>query len=246
MTHEPTTHSATHSHDEQRRLLEPITKGFDQYEYVAVIIPGATLLFALSIAFPDRFPLTFDKNLSLGALGIFLIAAYVTGHVLRAIGDIAEKGFWWWFGGQPTEWVIENKRKLLDETQRRDLVTAVKTLLGLEINLSDYVPKEKRGEWQAVTRQIYAAVSRAGLSVRVDAFNRSGGMMMGITISLATLAPLFVIRAFSQFWCYAVLFGVLALILGALLFRFYLFGVSYARELYVQFLNLARTNVATS
>jgi hypothetical protein len=68
-----------------------ISQYFDQYAYVAVIAPGAALLFGLLLVWPGIFPDGASSETSLGALGVFLIAACIAGQILRAIGDVAER-----------------------------------------------------------------------------------------------------------------------------------------------------------
>jgi hypothetical protein len=227
--------------------LGGVAGGFDQYEYVAVIIPGATLLFGALVALPGRLPWVFDKDFGLGGLGVFLVASFVTGQILRAVGDVAERAFWRCFGGQPTEWVLNNRRELLDDEQRKALMRRLKSLKWVDDDYSYYGSHRKK--WQAITRQIYAKVLEAKRSARIDAFNRTLGMMNGVTIALAAIALLCWIKAarHAALWPPAIsgplaLFpaaGALALILaGFTLYRFYSFGVLYGRELFVQFLEL--------
>lgn len=220
-----------------------ITKGFDQYEYVAVIVPGLAFLLGLSLAMPGRLPWTFDKDLSIGAFGIFLIAAYVVGQVLRAIGDVVERYFWRWCGGQPTEWVTNKAHTLLDDAQEKDLAKKVQSLLGATaaINLSDY--QSKPAEWQAITRRIYAKVSQAGHADRIDVFNRTLGMMNGVTIAFLAIGSLFAAKSCRAgvFLSETTLLSALAFIAAAFtLHRFYAFGTYYGRELFVQFLEVQK------
>ena len=220
--------------------LGGITKSFDQYEYVAIIIPGATLLIGLLIALPGWLPVTIDKDFSLGAFGMFLIAAYVAGQVLHAIGEVAEREFWRFWHGMPTDWVVENKPKLLDDGQWKNLPDAIKKLLGQEITLEHY--KSDRKGWRALVRQIYVVVNAAGRTARIDAFNRTYGLMSGMTIALLILAAVFGIEV----WCGGALISkatlgcAVALVsAGFTLGRLYASGVSYGRELFSEFLNEA-------
>lgn len=225
--------------DAKSDVIGAITKGFDQYEYVAVIVPGATLLFGVSLVLPDRL-WTFDKDLGIGAAVILLIGAYIAGHVLRAIGDLAEPWLWKLRGGMPTEWVTREQQKLLDQEQKEKLTMKVRSLLGNSaIRLSDY--KSKPGEWQAVTRRIYAKVKRGGHADRVDVFNRTLGMMSGVTVALLLICLLFALKSWRAgvLLSQTTLWSALALIAAALtLHRFYAFGVYYARELFVEFLEV--------
>jgi hypothetical protein len=206
-------------------------KNFDQYEYVAVIIPGATLLFGLSIEWPQYLHMASEnEELSLGELGLFLIAAFIAGQLLQSLGDVLERPFWALFGGLPTNWVIKTNNKLITDAQRDQLQTRVRTLIAkndFDIGTVDL------GEWYSITRQIYAKVNAAKLAERVDAFNRTYGLMRGFAIALVILAIIFfAVDARLQLG-----FGAVALAILAFM-RFYLFGRAYGRELFVQFLGL--------
>lgn len=225
--------------DKNSDQLSSVTKSFDQYEYVAVITPGATLLLGLAFVLFEHFPWAADKDVSLGLLGIFLIAAYVTGQFVRAIGDGVQFIFWKCFGGMPTDWVIENKRPLLDDSQRGQLQDRLRAFLNENVALADF--SGHLDKWQAVTRRLYAIVSGAQRSFRIDAFNRSYGMMIGLTVAL------FVLGIFCWAQCLfglpltskAEYAGALALTLSILtLGRAYVFAKSYGRELFVEFLEL--------
>lgn len=220
-------------------LVGAITKSFDQYEYIAVITPGATLLLGLALVAFEKLPWTGEKDIGLGFLGMFLIAAYVTGQFLRAIANGIEWAFWKCCGGMPTDWVAQDKQSLLDGTQKARLQDQLKTLLGAPIEWSALRADPEK--WRGITRQIYAKVSVAGRSFRIDAFNRSYGMMLGLTVALLALAALCWTHPWLDLsWpARSKYIGGLALALAALtLYRAYLFGVSYGRELFVQFLEL--------
>ncbi|MBL8809844.1 MAG: hypothetical protein JNM43_06665, partial [Planctomycetaceae bacterium] len=88
--------------------------------------------------------------------------------------------------------------------------------------------------WYGITRQIYAAVSAAGRAGRVDTFNGNYGLNRGLAASLLTIAILVLFTGRSN-WPYSV-----GLLLGAIaaLYRMHRFARHYARELFVQFLQL--------
>jgi hypothetical protein len=82
-------------------------------------------------------------------------------------------------------------------------------------------------------RQIYAAVSQAGHAARIDAFNRTYGLMRGFTIAALVLGVIFLIFGEPK-W-----FAAAAFVFAALaFFQFFLSAISYARELFAQFLIL--------
>jgi hypothetical protein len=216
-----------------------ITKSFDQYEYVAVITPGATLLLGLALVAFEQFPWTSEKDIGVGFLGLFLVAAYVTGQFLRAIGDGLDWLLWKCLGGMPTDWVVQSGQSLLDDAQRKKLEGRLQVLLGEKVTLDNFGSQPEK--WRGITRQIYVAVSTAQRSARIDAFNRSYGMMIGLTVALLVLGILCCTHPlFDLSWPDRSRYiGALALALAALtLYRAYLFGKSYGRELLVQFLEL--------
>ena len=242
-----------------------LAKSFDQYEYVGVITPGAALLLGLLLIYPGILPGKSDTDIGLGALGIFLVAAYVAGHILRAIGDFCEKQFWRRFGGMPSEWILWKEPAArptpwfwsvgllgelgtpLDAQQRAQLETRVSTLFKIDFN--DYVVagdnpadrEEKYDRWQVVTRRIYATVRAAQRSSRIDAFNRTYGMMVGISVALVIIGLALWLKAFSATHLMFIGLGLLAfLVLYFTVFRAAVFGKLYARELYVTFLDVTK------
>jgi hypothetical protein len=244
--------------DGESDKLGSITKSFDQYEYVAIIIPGALLLFGLVLAFPDLFPWKFEKDVSLGTLGLFLVAAFIMGQLLHAAGDLIAPKIWRCWGGMPTEWILPEaarpvpalcmrlpkwtrpaRQTLLDPAQQQQLLSRLRELLNAKpIDLNDYA--ERLGEWQAITRRVYAMVSRAKLAARIDVFNRTLGMMIGIAIALLILGVVFLIRAAcGTEWPKYLLLAALAFVMTPLaLARFRNFGILYGRELFVQFIDM--------
>jgi hypothetical protein len=206
-------------------------KNFDQYEYVAVIIPGATLLLGLSIEWPQYLHMASEnKELSLGELGLFLVAAFIAGQMLQSVGDLLEPLLWAPAGGLPTDWVRKPDR-LISPGQRTQLQTRVRTLIAQDDFNLDTVDT---GKWFSITRQIYGKINAAKLADRLDAFNRTYGLMRGFAIALIVLAIVFF--TFDNARQYLG-FGALALAILALI-RFYLFGKIYGRELFAQFLIL--------
>jgi hypothetical protein len=220
-----------------------IAKSFDQYEYVAVLTPGATLLFGLMLIWPDRNQLLTNHEVGLGALGIFLLAAYVVGHILRALGDILEACLWRLFGGMPTDWVLVSGQELLDAADQTELQRRIQILSSSANTLNDYAGKRK--EWKLVIRRMNAAVFRGGGGARVDAFNRTYGLMIGVTVALLVLG---VVQLFGLFWYggtkHQMLYCALTFASALLtLIRAYCFGVHYGRELFAQFLQLPETTL---
>jgi hypothetical protein len=208
-------------------------KTFDQYEYVAIIVPGATLLLALTIKWPQYLhDVISEKSLSLGDLGIFLLLAYIAGQFIQSVAEVADRVFWRvFFRGLPTDWVLHGG--LLQPAQITELQTRVRTMIeDPNFTLNDTVPVDR---WRSITRQVYAKVSAAGRAARVDAFNRTFGLMRGFVVALFAVGITFLVVDCRRLYGYA----ILAFILGLLaLLRLYLFGRDYGRELFVQYVEL--------
>ena len=76
-------------------------KQFDFYEFAGIVMPGAILLVGLTQVSPKIAAIIPSKDMSLGSLGLFLILAYATGHLLQAAGNLVES-VWWFFPGMPS------------------------------------------------------------------------------------------------------------------------------------------------
>jgi hypothetical protein len=210
-------------------------KTFDFYEFAAVLTPGAVLLYAVLQIYPATAPFIEAKNLTLGDLGLFLILAYVAGHLVQAFGNLVEKAFWSAFGGMPTDSLLEKRQGLLSESQVAALPNKLQELTG--INLSRPLAELSKKEWLPITRQIYAAVSAAGRGQRVDTFNGNYGMFRGIASAFITCALLNIVIHWPTGWPLSLGFALAAMLA---LIRMHRFGIHYARELFIQFLQLEK------
>jgi hypothetical protein len=133
----------------------------------------------------------------------------------------------------PTNWVLRDDQELLNEAQVNKLPDKVRSLLDIGINkpITDLSVKE----WFPITRQIYAAVAGAERAHRVDTFNGNYGMFRGIASALLIAAILNIVTHWPAGWPTSLVLGVAALLA---LIRMHRFGKHYARELFVQFLQL--------
>lgn len=201
---------------------------FDAYEYIAVIAPGSVLTFGGLLVFPELQPYFSNDGLTVGGLGLFVILSFIAGHLLQAGGNLVEWFLWKPFGGMPTNWVLKDNQNLLDRVQVDKLFSKVKA-----IHPDIVVAEDNKKGWFGVTREIYGYVKDAGKSERVDSFNRSYGLMRGLSTSLITVT--LIAAMFGLSW------GVIALLVLAsatALYRTYRFGVHYGRELFVRYLSL--------
>lgn len=218
------------------------SKSFDQYEYVAVITPGAALLLLIAWLWPQSIPWSKETEVTLGTLGILLITAYVAGQVLQSVVEMPVRFVWRLFRGMPSEWILSSDTSLLNADQMNTVFNRAGAEDGATykiVGTDGCCARRRKFElWQAVTRRIYIKVAAAKKSGRVDAFNRTYGMMLGLTAVFAFGAAVLARRYFgigdSRTLYEAIGLLVLA---GLTLARAYAFGKLYARELYVSYLD---------
>jgi hypothetical protein len=203
----------------------------DFYEFTGILLPGAIVMTALVLLFPGwGFP-TLVKDVSVGGLGIFIVLAYAVGHIVQAIGNVIEAAWWKCWGGMPTSWLRTKPARLLAPQQ----ISLLEERLCKQPGLSNLnIALTSAGDWHAITRQIYAAVAGAGRASRVDTFNGNYGLNRGLAAGLlAALALMPTQVAVDWRIVVCVLIGT-----GLALYRMHRFARHYARELFVQFLQL--------
>jgi hypothetical protein len=178
-----------------------------------------------------------SDGISIGGLGVFLLIAFATGHLLAALGNLIEAAYWRTRGGMPSSWVVGGNPRLLSPEQIAALEAAVSTRLCLAIRpLRDFDGRA----WFPISRQIYADVERHGHAARVDTFNGIYGLNRGLCAAMLALTVGGVILQPAR---WPVSLGLAALA-GIYLLRMHRFGVDYAREVYTQFLLLAANGAA--
>ena len=200
-------------------------KQFDYYEFTAILVPGAAFLMGLAIIFPDVLGAKYLAGASLGDLGIFVVAAYVSGHIMQAFGNLYERIVWQVAGGQPTEWILNDKNSLLSSQQTKSLKEKIRNDLNIQLDNPTRI-------LMPLTRQVYVLLRRQQRTGRIDIFNANYGLNRALAAALWA-ASLLTIPFVSNQWP---LTAVLAVVAGLLTYRMYDFGVCYARELYLEFL----------
>lgn len=210
-------------------------KTLNFYEFAALIAPGSVALFGVALLFPTVRGILATDNLSVGELGLFAILAFVAGHLVQGIGDVIEYLWWKAWGGMPTDWVRSKKHALFAGPQRHALASHLHEMLNLKGSAK--IEEMSSSDWSGITRQIYAAVAAARRSSRVDRFNGNYGLNRGIAAALLILSVLtFALR--PGHWP----IGILIVIgVGLAVFRMHDFGKRYASELFVQFLQLPKS-----
>jgi len=206
---------------------------FNYYEIIGVATPGAIIIFGFSFLYPDYFDLLKAKDISFGGLGLFIILAYVIGQLSQAVGNIVEWIWWKLWGGMPTDWIRTKENMLLSREQRETLLTNLSK--KLKLNKPTDLSKISSREWYGITRQIYAAVSAHSRAGRIDIFNATYGLNRGIATALIIL---FMLEIFLNPGNWRTLL-ITAILAGLFLSRMHRFAKHYARELFVQFLQLS-------
>src|SRR5262245_47565209 len=158
--------------------MERGMKRFDFYEFAGVLAPGVVVMYGLARIYPGLGILVHDEKVGFGELGLLLILAYVAGDLLQSLGNLIEWRWWRCAGGWPSDWVRTRKWNIIAAAQWRVLPARIRN--GLQITCPDDLVKLTPEEWRPITRQVYAAVRKAGRAERVDIFNGNYGMFRGV------------------------------------------------------------------
>lgn len=210
-------------------------KGFDPYEIIGIIVPGTVIALLLASEAPPFRSMLGSEGLSVGDFGLFVLVAFVFGHLVQAFGNLIELAVWPRCG-LPTNIVLLEEQSLISSAQHATLqskVTAMEgeglTVIGLD-----------RRIWRAICTRAYARVRTAGRSMRIDISNRTYGLCRGL-VAAFTIVLL---------WCaYAhrdqpALLVVLGLMIAAAILRMRRSGLHYARALFLEFIDLDQCHTA--
>lgn len=217
-------------------------KTFDFYEFTGILVPGSITIVAILLLFPQLRTTFFPPDLTVGDLGLFVVLAYAAGHITRAVGNGVEWLLWRILGGMPTDWVRTRTHPLLAEEQIHALPAKLSSGLNIHIATIDATHPSSRA-WYSITRQIYASIAAQSRNNRVDTFNGNYGLNRGIASALLIGLIILLFVHGLIYWQFVLLLLVSA---GVALYRMYRFGVRYARELFVQFLQLPANGNATT
>lgn len=209
---------------------------FDFYEFAGVLAPGVAFVVGMSLIFQEIGEFVQKPNFSLGDLGVIVIIAYITGHLLQGIGNILESIYWAFWGGRPTDWVRSKKHKLISEGQVLDVGKRLKTTL-VEEKVST-IHELSKNAWASITNEMYGSIKAAELDARAHIFNGNYGLMRGIAAALLLIMVIMLVNDPAS-WKVA-LFVLAGFILA--MFRMHRFGRHYAREVFTSYLNISQDN----
>lgn len=209
-------------------------RNLDFYEFVGILLPGVVLLTVVAVAFPNVKAELVGQDLSVGDFGLVALIAYVLGHLVQAVGNGLETAWWKAWGGMPTDWVRSGKHRLISDEQGRLLQEGLRKLL--QDKAFELKQEIAPSHWYSITRQIYAFVSSTGHAQRVDIFNGNYGLCRGVAAALVVSLVIVFMKDWTAWKAELLVVGLAAL--G--MYRMHRFGVRYARELFVQFIEAFR------
>ncbi|WP_186418027.1 hypothetical protein [Bosea sp. CS1GBMeth4] len=208
---------------------------FDAYEYTGVILPGAVVVLSTCLLFPELKELLGKDGISLGGLGVFVIASFVVGHVVQALGNIIERVGIGVYKPSGTDALLSPTQSIVAPAQRERLKETL-TQRGSG-DLDELTPHA----WRAVRREMYAEVRAKKATERIDAFNRTYGLQRGIAAGFLLAAATIVIVAFPR-WPIALMLFCAAFLA---LLRMRRFSDHYMAELVVEYLRADSTKSAS-
>jgi hypothetical protein len=214
-----------------------VGKGFDPYEIIGIIVPGTVIALLLAVEVPLFRSLLGGQGMTVGDLGLFVLVAFVFGHLVQAFGNLVEPPIWLG-AGLPTNLVLSPSQSLLSPAQRTSLQTEVEGMEGTAVDLATL----SRAQWRSITTRAYARVRAAGRSHRIDIANRTYGLCRGLVAALSLALAWCVYSHRDQ----SALIAGLALMIGAAIWRMRRAGLHYARALFLEFIDLRQPTAAAS
>jgi hypothetical protein len=209
-------------------------KDFDYYEFAGIVAPGTVCLYGLVRIMPDL-GFVLNEDIGVGDLGLFLVLAYVTGHLLHALGLLIEKLYWWaLYNGQPSTWAKTNKRGLLATKQYERLLGQLDALLGLKYTAGELAALSNR-EWECIYQQDREVSIRNGDQRLVGILLGNYGMFrgMGAAFVVLLIGQVATVCICCEFWIPILL---IALFLLAW-WRMHWFSQRHASQVLIKFLD---------
>ena len=212
------------------------------YDFAAIIAPGVITIFGLSRVYPD---IGLLSTPDFGELGLLLILAYATGHLVQPLGQgIA----WvWWeklWRGYPRDWPRSGNHPLLAAQQAA--ILPAKICAVLEIDCPNTLSTIDQRDWISIVRQIHAAVKKAGQADILDIFRARYDLCIGLAGGFSVIAVTAIYAHHEHPSTMLPICAGFAFALGLTLYRMHFFCCRYTQELFVQFLSIDAKNSGTS
>lgn len=208
---------------------------FELYEILALVTPGAVVIFGMSKLFPELTLFSLHGDFSAGELGIFLLLSYVAGHIVQVFGGGIEI-LWRYMRGEPTEWIRTGKKQLFSNYQIKKLEEEIPERLGIPRDHFQ-IKNLNRKQWLDMHKQMYVAVVASGNGKRLEKFHAIYTMCRGLVAALFILAILSLLRFSPLYWY---LPSLLLGFAGLLFYRMAQFERHAVHELFMQFLQLPK------
>jgi hypothetical protein len=206
-----------------------LPRDVDYYEFAAILVPGAALVLGASTALSLPLP-AIASDITIGGFGVVVLASFVCGHLVQAVGNVLEAAWWKAAGGWPTDKVRAGKAHLPAAQ-----VAGIEARLSVVLKLDGvHVRDLSRAEWRAIVQQIRAALGPGDAVKRLEIFNANYGLFRGLASALLVVAAILVATDVHR-WPLACLFVSAA---GVALLRMHRFAGHYGRELFAQFLQV--------
>lgn len=204
-------------------------KNFDFYEFTAILVPGTVTLLAIVVTVDAASGLLDTSALSLGEFGVFVVLAYVAGHLTQGLGNQLERIWWAVRGGEPTDWPFNGKcAALLSPRFGKALLESLRGMGYDGLKSLEALPRE---EWGTVHRLMHTRAMAAGRGERIDTFNGIYGMHRGLATAFVIALLCESLRPGEVRWVWiAIAAGALVLAVH----RMDRFARNYARQLYLQ------------
>lgn len=198
------------------------------YEFAGVFLPGAVVLIGLPLILFPPGALKQIPDLSLGGFGVGLIASYVAGHLLQAVGNLFEQMWWHAFDGMPTESARTKLEKLVGTKVATKIDEKIQT--HLDHTGFDRLACDAQ-TWRGIVRECHTLVDTAGRAARTEIFNGNYGLFRGLSTAFLFLSLVSVLTAPEYVVRHTVLTSCFLLAVS----RMHRFAMYYARELFVEF-----------
>ncbi|MBS3792172.1 hypothetical protein KGY77_05960 [Candidatus Bipolaricaulota bacterium] len=199
------------------------TTSLDLYDILGIIAPGTVFLLGIAITFNAGILNKILVPQNLGYLGVYLILAYVTGHLIQAIGNLVEYLYWTCWGGKPTNWPISRPES---SNSPENIIEIISNITNQELPDDS---KEREKTWKKMIAQTRSKIFKEGSPERLKKFNALYGMFRGLIASALVLLP-FVWKS-SQINSYLAYY-TLSLIIVFSSYRMHRFSQHYKKELF--------------
>ena len=196
-------------------------KEFSFYEFVAILVPSAILLYAVQLILEHAYQKQIVDFGKLGETVIFVIICYGVGHIIQSLGNFFENIVWFVYGGMPTKWLIhKNKfnKYLFEQSLNQRIVEQVKKKFGNDIE--DY------------GRVTYNLLFQKDKTKRIDIFNGNYSLFRGLAVSFLIIT---VLCSYYLVWQLSLVALVISLLATVRMIRF---AKYYATETFMTFYNL--------